>query len=67
MQTENSEVGSDAYENKILEPFNKLRQASSFAKVDAAVGLANDILKEEGSIVICKYMQSNICIYELIF
>ena len=48
MQSANSEIGSDAYENKILEPFNRLRQASSIAKVDAAVGLANDILKEEG-------------------
>lgn len=60
MQSANSEIGSDAYENKILEPFNRLRQASSIAKVDAAVGLANDILKEEGSIVICKYMNSDI-------
>lgn len=44
----------DANDTNILEPFNKLRQASSFAKIDAAVGLAKDLLEEEGSIVICK-------------
>ena len=36
----------------IITPFNKLRQISSFAKIDATVALANSILKEESSIVI---------------
>lgn len=36
----------------ILTPFNKLRQISSFAKVDAAVSMANSILNEESSIVV---------------
>ena len=36
----------------ILTPFNKLRQISSFAKVDAAVSIANAILNEESSIVV---------------
>ncbi|KAL7435527.1 hypothetical protein ACHAXM_005401 [Skeletonema potamos] len=36
----------------ILTPFNKLRQISSFAKVDAAVSMANTILNEESSIVV---------------
>ncbi|KAL3797927.1 hypothetical protein ACHAWO_001408 [Cyclotella atomus] len=44
--------GCDANDTNILEPLNKLRQASSFAKIDAAVGLAKDLLEEEGSIVI---------------
>lgn len=36
----------------ILTPFNRLRQISSFAKVDAAVTMANSILNEESSIVV---------------
>ncbi len=35
-----------------LTPFNRLRQVSSFAKVDAAVSIANSILNEESSIVL---------------
>jgi hypothetical protein len=54
MQAARGEFGSDANDVNILEPFNKLRQASSFAKIEAAVGLAKDLLEEEGSIVICK-------------
>jgi hypothetical protein len=42
----------DINENNILTPFNQLRQASSYAKIDATVVLANDILKSEESIVI---------------
>lgn len=54
MQASKGEIGYDSNENNILEPFNKLRQASSFSKIDAAVRLAHDLLKEEGSIVICE-------------
>ena len=54
MQYAKGEIGYDPNDYNILEPFNKLRQASSFAKIDAAVGLADDLLKEEGSIVVCK-------------
>lgn len=42
----------DSVDNGILAPFNKLRQVSSFAKMDATVALADSILKEEESIVI---------------
>jgi len=36
----------------ILTPFNRLRQISSFAKVDAAVTIANTVLNEESSVVV---------------
>ena len=36
----------------ILTPFNRLRQLSSVAKIDAAVSMANTILNEESSIVV---------------
>ena len=45
-----AENGGD--KDDILTPFNKLRQISSIAKVDAAVALANSILKDESSLVI---------------
>eukprot|EP00986_Skeletonema_menzelii_P011401 scaffold5862_cov138-Skeletonema_menzelii.AAC.6 len=44
------ECGGDSED--ILTPFNRLRQISSFAKVDAAVSIANSILNEESSIVV---------------
>ena len=56
-------MGYDANENNILEPFNKLRQVSSLAKVDAAVGLAKDLLEKEGSIVLCEFVQSDVWSY----
>eukprot|EP00804_Cyclotella_cryptica_P003233 CCRYP_010485-RC/>CCRYP_010485-RC protein AED:0.11 eAED:0.11 QI:337/0.85/0.75/1/0.85/0.75/8/1228/966 len=52
MEGTNGERRHDDNENNILQPFNHLRQASSSAKIDATVALANEILKEEGSIVI---------------
>jgi SNF2 family DNA or RNA helicase len=46
------DYGSHDSEENILTPFNKLRQISSFAKVDAVVSIANTILVEESSIVV---------------
>jgi SNF2 family DNA or RNA helicase len=46
------DIGGSRDSEDILTPFNKLRQISSFAKVDVAVSMANTILAEESSIVI---------------
>lgn len=46
------DIGGNRDSEDILTPFNKLRQISSFAKVDVAVSMANTILAEESSIVI---------------